>query len=310
MSAFPQEVVIEEQGPRDGWQGEKQIVPTELKIRYINALADAGIKRIQVASFVHPKLVPQMADAEALLAGLAPRSDVVYTGLVLNPRGIQRAVDAGLRNVGVSISASDTHSRRNANMSLQEASAKLAEMIRMGRGSGLTLRGGVQCCFGCRFEGRISPRVVVDLARRQLDLGVDELALADSTGMADPKSIQELCGTVCEMAGEVPVYLHLHDTEGKGLANALAALQVGVTRFDTAFAGMGGCPFIKGASGNIATEDLAVMLHQMGVKTGIDVHRVAEVSRTVSKFFNREFSGKMYRILGRDDIKVVAGKDS
>ena len=300
-----QKVVIEEQGPRDGLQSEKQIVPTEQKIEYIKTLADAGIKRIQVTSFVNPKYIPQMADAEALLAALPPRDGVLYSGLVLNDKGIERAVRAGLKHVAISLSASDTHSRRNTKMSLGEASEKLAKTVQTGKSNGLAVRGGVQCCFGCRFEGKIDPQVVLDLAKRQLDLGVDELALADTTGMADPRSMQDICGKVRELAGKTPVFLHLHDTEGKGLANVFAALEVGIRHFDTAFAGMGGCPFVKGASGNIATEDLVVMLHQMGLETGIDVRKLAEFSRSVSGFFNKDFSGKMYRIIGRDDIKVL-----
>lgn len=306
MISYPKKVIIEEQGPRDGWQNERQIVPTEVKIRYINDLVDAGVERIQVTSFVHPKLVPQMADAERLLATLPRRDGVIYSGLVLNPRGIERAASSGLGHVAVSISASDTHSRRNANMSLQEADTQIAEMVKIGKRNSLTLRGGLQCVFGCRFEGKIDPNVVFDMVKRQLDLGVDEITLADTTGMANPRTIEEITGRVCEMAEGVPVYLHLHDTEGKGLANALAALQVGVRHFDTAFAGMGGCPFIKGASGNIATEDLVVMLHQMRIDTGVDVSRMARLSRSLSNYFQKDFPGRMYRIFGREDIKIVA----
>jgi len=302
---YPEKVIIEEQGLRDGLQNEKALVPLEKKLALINAVVQAGVKRIQVTSFVHPELVPQMADAEAVCGGLKRVPDVIYTGLVLNPKGVERAAIAGLKQVEVSISASDTHSRKNANASLVQARKQFAEMVSVGKQNGLTIRGGLQCVFGCRFEGRVGPGVVLDLVKEELDLGIDEIALADSTGMANPNSIQEISTQVMDLAGDLPVYLHLHDTEGKGLANALAALQVGVAHFDTAFGGMGGCPFIKGASGNISTEDLVFMLGQMGIESGIDIDKISAVSRSLEDFFAKQFSGKMHRVLARNDIQIV-----
>jgi len=305
MIYYPKQVIIEEQGLRDGLQNEKTLVPHEKKLELINAVIDAGVKRVQVTAFVHPQRVPQMADAEAVCSGLKQTKDVIFTGLVLNTKGIERAAAAGLKQVEVSISASDTHSRQNANATLAEARQEFAEMVKAGKRHGLTIRGGLQCVFGCRFEGPIDPAVVLDLVKEQLDLGIDEVALADSTGMAHPNSIQEICAKVLELARGIPVFLHLHDTEGKGLANALAALQVGVHHFDTAFGGMGGCPFIKGASGNIATEDLVFMLGQMGIECGIDIDKLAAVSRGLETYFAKPFSGKMHRVLARDDIEIA-----
>ena len=305
MISYPTKITIEEQGLRDGLQSEKPFIPTGKKLELIGEVADAGVKRIQVTSFVHPKLVPQMADAEDVCRGLDWSRDVVYSGLVLNTKGTERAANAGLKHVGASISASDTHSRKNANASLTEARQRFAEMVKVGKEHGLTIRGGLQCVFGCRFEGAIDPNVVFDMIKEQLDLGIDELALADSTGMANPRSIQEISSKVMELAGDKPVYLHLHDTEGKGLANALAAMQVGVAHFDTAFGGTGGCPFIKGATGNISTEDMVFMLGQMGIDTGIDVDKIATVSRSLEEFFTKQFSGKVHRVIGREDIKFI-----
>jgi hydroxymethylglutaryl-CoA lyase len=305
MAKFSARVVIEEQGLRDGLQSEKTILPTAKKLELIDALVDAGVQRVQVTSFVHPQLIPQMADAEALCSGLKKRPGVIFSGLVLNVKGIERAAAAGLTHVSASISASDTHSRKNANASLPEARRRFADMIKIGNERGLTIQGGLQCVFGCRFEGAIDPEVVCDIVKEQLDQGVAEIALADSTGMADPRSIQEICSRVIELANGSTVLLHLHDTEGKGLANALAALEVGVNHFDTAFGGMGGCPFIKGASGNIATEDLVWMLAQMGIATGIDVGKIAGISRSLESFFGKQFSGKMHRLLARDDIQLL-----
>jgi hydroxymethylglutaryl-CoA lyase len=305
MINYPQQVTIEEQGLRDGFQSEKKLVPVEMKLSHIDTLIAAGLKRIQVTSFVHPKLMPQMADAEELCSKLKEQEGVLYTGLVLNIKGIQRAANAGLAHVSASLSASDTHSRKNANASLEEARQRFVSMIKAGKDEGLKIRGGVQCAFGCRFEGHISQSVVLDLVKEQLDQDVDEIALADSTGMANPVSMQELSAKVMELAGDKPYFLHIHDTEGKGIVNAVAAMQVGASHFDTAFAGMGGCPFIKGASGNIATDDMVFMLQQMGIETGIDINKIATMSRGLETYFEKQFSGKMHRILGRDDIKLA-----
>ena len=305
MINYPKEVIIEEQGLRDGLQNEKALVPRDKKLELINAVVDAGVKRVQVTSFVHPDLIPQMADAEAVCKGLKQVKDVLFSGLVLNTRGVERANSAGLKHVAASISASDTHSRKNANVSLAQARKRFAAMVKVGKQHGLSIRGELQCVFGCRFEGRIEPGVVLDLIKEQLDLGIDEVALADSTGMANPNSIQEISAKVMDLAQGRPVFLHLHDTEGKGLANALAALQVGVAHFDTAFGGMGGCPFIKGASGNISTEDLVFMLGQMGIKCGVDIDKISAVSRSLEDFFTKQFSGKMHRVLARNDIQIV-----
>jgi hydroxymethylglutaryl-CoA lyase len=250
---YPKSVVIEEQGLRDGLQREDRIVPTAQKLEIIKAMIQAGIKRIQVTSFVNPKIVPQMADAENLCVGLIRQNDVVYSALVLNPRGMARAARAGVSHVTASISVSNTHSQRNAGMSLNAARRQFSEMVAIGKKHGLTIRGGFQCVFGCRFEGRIDPTGVLQMVKEQLDLGIDEIELADSTGMADPLSIHKICSPIINAAGGKPIYLHLHDTEGKGLANALAALQIGITHFETTLGGMGGCPFIKGATANIST---------------------------------------------------------
>lgn len=296
-------MVIEEQGLRDGLQSEVKVVPTEKKLEIIDALVNAGVKRIQVASFVNPKVIPQMADAENLYAGLKKHDGVVYSTLVLNPKGMLRAADAGVSHVTASISASNTHSQRNAGVSLDQARRQFSEMVAIGKKNGLILRGGIQCVFGCRYEGRINGNAVMDMLKEQLDLGIDEIELADTTGMADPRAIRKICGPARSLAEKKPLYLHLHDTEGKGLANALAALQAGITHFDSTFGGMGGCPFIKGASGNIATEDLAFMLQQMGIATGLDIHKIAAVSRSLEDFFNKRFAGKMHHLLARKDIE-------
>lgn len=299
-------VVLEEQVVRDGIQNEKIIMSTEQKLELIDQLVDAGLKRLQICSFVNPKFIPQMADADELCKRLNRKEGVVYSGLVLNLKGVERAIEAGLDHIAASIAASDTLSRKNTRMSLEEAQEHYTKMVKRAKEANMTIRGGLQTVFGCRFEGRIEPEVVLDLVKRHLDLGIDELALADSTGMADPRSMFELMTQVVALTkGEVPVILHLHDTEGKGLANVMAAIEAGVYIFDTALGGMGGCPVVKGSTGNIGTEDLAFMLHQMGIETGIDLKKLYKLSLEMEAFFNKRFSGKMHHILQNENIEVL-----
>jgi hydroxymethylglutaryl-CoA lyase len=293
-------VIIEEQGPRDGFQVEAIQIPTELKIKWIEDAVSAGVKRVQMSSFVHPKLVPQMADAEAVCAGVSKQSDVVYSGLVLNVKGVERAVKAGLTHIAISMSASDTHSRKNANKSLSEALVEFSEMAKIAKEAGLVVRAGIQCAFGCRYEGNISEEYVLELVKKHLDLGIDELSLADSTGMANPVQVKRIMNQVVPLARNLPIFLHLHDTEGKGIANMLAAIDCGVTHFDTAFGGLGGCPFIKGATGNIATEDVVHCLEQMGYETHINNQKMIALAKEVEAFLGRKLPGKVKEVVSFD----------
>jgi hydroxymethylglutaryl-CoA lyase len=298
-------VILEEQGLRDGLQTLTQSIALEQKLAWIHRLANAGLRRIQVTSFVNPQWVPQMADAEALVKALPQREGVVFSGLVLNGKGVQRAAAAGMQHLAISLSASDTHSRKNANKSLAEAREAFRDMVAMARQYGIMVRGGIQCAFGCRYEGAIDTATVYDLVKHLLDAGVDELALADSTGMANPVQVKKIMLQVLELCGRVPVALHLHNTENKGYANLCAALEVGVRQFDTAFGGLGGCPFIKGATGNIATEDTAHLLRQMGYETGIDIHQVAVVSRELESMLGEKLPGLLYGLVDREDIVII-----
>ena len=284
---------IEEQGTRDGFQVENVQIPTQLKIKWIEQAVEAGVERIQMTSFVHPKLVPQMADAEAVCLGVNKKEGVIYSGLVLNVKGVERAIKSGLNHVAISISASNTHSRKNANKSIEESFIEFAEMTRVAKEAGLTVRGGIQCAFGCRYEGEISEQFVIDLVKRHLNLGIDELSLADSTGMGNPVQIKRIMHQIVPLADNLPVILHLHDTEGKGIANMIAAIDCGVNHFDTAFGGLGGCPFIKGATGNIATEDVVHCLHQMDYETGINNLKMITLVKEIESFLGRKLPGKV-----------------
>ena len=293
---YPATVEIIEVGPRDGLQREEMIIPADQKVALIEDLVSAGIKQIQVTSFVHPRLVPQMADAEEVCALLPDVPGVVYSGLALNLQGVERAHNAGLNHIDVSVSASDAHSRRNANRTVEASLVEFREMVTLARGYGMAVRAGIQCAFGYQEPGDVSPERVMDIARHHLELDIDELALADSSGLANPQQLTALLEAIVPLAGDKPVVLHLHDTRGMGLANVLAALRCGVRHFDTAFGGLGGCPFIDDAAGNIATEDTVYMLAAMGIKSGIDINRLAQVSQRFEQELGKTLPGKLYRL--------------
>lgn len=297
MLTPPATVELIEVGLRDGLQSEATLVPAAEKIALIDALAAAGMTRIQVTAFVHPKRVPQMADAEELCAALPQRPGVIYSGLVLNLKGVERAAVAGLSHVDMGLSASEAHSRRNANRSVDEALAEFGAMVDLARAEGMRVRGAVQCAFGYQAPDDVDSGRVLEIVDRYLTLGIDEVALADSAGLADPGQVAALAGQALAKLGDRPLILHLHDTRGLGLANLLAALQVGVRHFDTAFGGLGGCPFIDGAAGNIATEDTVYLLDRLGIVTGVDAARVAEISRRVGHVLGKTLPGRMTGLL-------------
>jgi hydroxymethylglutaryl-CoA lyase len=297
-------IIIEDQGLRDGMQTLSITISVEKKLAYIDQLVAAGLTRIQVASFVHPKLVPQMADAEAICAALPSAPGVVFSGLVLNTKGVERAAKAGLKHLAISLSASNTHSRKNANKSIEEAKAEFKEMVKLAKQEKIIIRGGIQCAFGCRYEGNINEQLVYDLVQHHIACGVEEIALADSTGMGNPPQVKRMMQHIKKISPTIPIALHLHNTENKGYANVCAAIEAGIYQFDTAFGGLGGCPFIQGATGNIATEDTVHMLHQMGYDTGIDITKVALISRDIEKQIGQSLPGLLYTLLDRTAIKM------
>ena len=294
---LPKKATLIEVGPRDGFQFEKKIIPANLKVEIISGLVDAGLKDIQVTSFVHPDVVPQMSDAEDLLKRLPKKRDVRFSALVLNEKGVERAYLSGLKHIEISISASDTHSRKNAGMPFKKALEKGKDMIRLAQEYNMEIRAGIQCAFGCVYEGRIPEKRVLKIAADFLKLGIQTLAISDTTGMADPLLIKNFLKKLMPKIGNTPVVFHLHDTRGLGLVNVMAAMECGVTRFDTALAGMGGCPFVSGAAGNIATEDTANLMRSLNIETGIDIIKVAKCSQKLEKFFEKKFPGKLHRLI-------------
>ncbi len=297
FASLPGKATIMEVGPRDGLQMEENFVPTESKIEMIRLLAQAGIPVIQATAFVHPAKVPQMADAEDLLAGLGPLNGTLVSALVLNPRGVERACGCRLDIIEVSISASDTHGLKNAGMDFRQAVSRVGAMIETAGRCGFRTQASLQCAFGCVHDGPIPIRRVVAAVQAMVDAGARGITLADTTGMADPGQIRKVLEMTLKVTGQVPVTLHLHDTRGLGLVNLVAGLEMGVTRFDTSCGGLGGCPFVPGAAGNIATEEAVHLLSRLGIDTGVDVKKVAECTRHMAAVLGYLPPGRLWRLL-------------
>jgi hydroxymethylglutaryl-CoA lyase len=285
---WPERVTIMDVGPRDGLQNEPYLLPSDSKIRLIKGLVAAGVKWIQATSFVHPKSVPQMADAAEVVAGLPPGDGVRYFALIPNEKGYERALAAGLKHVGLVLSATETMNQKNLNMSVAESMAVAGRLLRRAKSDGLMVRVDVSVAFVCAYEGTVDPQRVIQQTDTLFTLGADQVCLCDTTGRADPRQVGYLFGQVQRTHGSERLAGHFHNTYGTGLANTLAAMQYGIVFFDTSVGGLGGCPYSPGASGNTPTEDLVYMLERMGVETGIDLERLCDVSE-----FVREFSGKI-----------------
>jgi hydroxymethylglutaryl-CoA lyase len=281
-------VSIREVAPRDGLQNEEPIA-TDAKVRLIDALSGTGVRRIEAVSFVHPKAIPQMADADAVWAGIARNPDIRYSALIPNTRGAQRALAAGFAEIEVVVSASDTHNRRNLNRSTDESLDDIGTLIELIHGAGKTVEVIVATSFGCPFEGDIDPERVAGIVARVRADGADRIAFGDTTGMATPRRVRDLLSAVR------PDLLHFHNTRGTGLANVLTALELGVTEFDASVGGIGGCPYAPGASGNIATEELVHMLEDMGIDTGIDLDALIEVAELAEKLLGRTLPSGVLR---------------
>jgi len=286
----PRKITIHEVVLRDGIQNEKKLVSTEEKVKLINDLIDCGVRRIEVSSFVNPRLVPQMADAEELWNTISRKKGVVYAALVLSEKGLERAIQCEVPHVGIYVSASETHSRKNSNMSIIQALVEARRLIDKAHGAGMEVRAGVMNVFGCAYEGKVPAGKVIPLVKDFMKGEPDEICLADTSGMANPRQVQNLLRQVQDIADSVPISLHLHNTRGLGLANVWAAVNEGVFIFDSSLGGLGGCPFIPGARGNIATEDTVNMLNEAGVKTGINLDKLIETSLQFEQYMGQKFT--------------------
>jgi hydroxymethylglutaryl-CoA lyase len=290
LTQLPQSVRIREVGPRDGFQNEPEVIATDDKVRLIDALARTGVSRLEVTSFVRADVIPQLADATQVLSRIDVPEDVAVTVLIPNERGLENALELRDRfqEINCFLSASETHNRRNVNRSIEESLAGLERVIGRARDEDLRCEGVISTSFGCPYEGHVPPERVFEIARRLIAAGAQEIAFGDTTGMANPVQVRELFEAARATLGdEVELTAHFHNTRGQGLANVLAALEVGVASFESSFGELGGCPVPAGATGNIATEDLVSMLHEMGIATGIDLDRLLDAVRAVREVLGR-----------------------
>jgi hydroxymethylglutaryl-CoA lyase len=282
------QVAIREVGPRDGFQNEPEVVPTDEKVRLIELLAASGLKRIEVTSFVRADVIPQLADGAEVLERIRVPGDVSLSVLIPNLRGLENALGHRFDEVNVFLSASETHNRKNVNRSIEESLSGLETVLGRARAEGLRCEGVISVAFGCPYEGHVPPERVFAIARRMIDAGAQEIGFGDTTGMANPAQVREFFPAARAALGdEVELTAHFHNTRGQGLANVLAAFDAGVRSFESSFGELGGCPVPAGATGNIATEDLVSMLHEMGVETGVSLERLLEAARAVQEVLGR-----------------------
>jgi hydroxymethylglutaryl-CoA lyase len=286
-------IFIHEVGPRDGLQAEKVTVPLEEKIHWVEELFSSGIDIIQLGSFVNLEKVPQMADTDELFRHFAGRKpdNVILSGLVLNEKGLERGLDCGVEMFCMGVSASETHSKKNTGMTTNEALQRIVPMAVRAMAAGKKVQASVQSAFGCGFEGPIEAEKVLDIVKSYLEAGVPSISLADTAGHANPQQVEELYGAIRELDRDVDLACHFHNTYGLGLANCYAALKSGVTYFESAFGGLGGCPFTKLPAGNVSTEDLVHSLQRMGFRKNIKLDVLLDVARQVSAYFQRELPG-------------------
>jgi hydroxymethylglutaryl-CoA lyase len=297
VSELPKSVRIREVGPRDGFQNEPEVIATDEKVRLIRMLAASGLRRLEVTSFVRPDVIPQLADAEQLLVRLERPEGVAYSVLIPNERGLERALAHRDRfdEINLFLSASETHNKENVNSSIAESLAGLERTIARGLQEGLRCEGVISVSFGCPYEGQVPAERVLEIAARLADAGCEEVAFGDTTGMANPRQVGEFFAAARQRLDGVELTAHFHNTRGQGLANVVSALEQGVESFESAFGELGGCPVPPGSTGNIATEDLVSMLHEMGTDTGVDLPKLIEASRAVQDLLGRPLGAHVLR---------------
>ncbi len=291
------EIIVHEVGPRDGLQAEAQVVPSAKKLEWIRALAAAGVDIVQVGSFVHPEKVPQMADTDSLFRSLAAEktNGTIFSGLALNEKGVERGMACGVDLFCLGVSASDVHSRRNTGMGTEEAQRRIIAAAHTPVAAGKKVQVSVQSAFGCGFEGAIPEERVLGIVRSYLEAGLSNISLADTAGHGQPDQVRRLVNAIFTLSPGVRLTCHFHDTYALGMANTLAALECGVTLFETSFAGLGGCPFTKVSAGNVATEDFVYTLQRRGMRRDIDLENLIAVAKDVAAFFGREMPGRVYK---------------
>ncbi len=292
---FPEKVSIYEVSPRDGLQNERATVPLHSKLRLIGALCASGCKRIEITSFVSPKWIPQLADADEVARRAKAPEGVTFSALCPNAKGLERARGAGMQEIAVFVSASETHNKKNVNRTVEQTLAGFEDTIGPARAAGLRVRGYVSTVWGCPYEGAVDPRRALTIARRLLDMGCYQVSLGDTIGVGTPRQTQKILELFRTEVAPERTAMHMHDTRGTALANVLVGLQMGIRDFDASVGGMGGCPYAPGAAGNLATEDLVFMLHGMGIETGIDLDRLVEAGKVAESLVGRALPGKVHQ---------------
>ena len=301
---YPASIRLVEVGPRDGFQMEERFIPTELKIESVERLVRSGVREIEAVSFVHPRVIPQMRDAGEVMAGVERVEGVRYWALVPNLRGAERALAHEVSGVHVVICVTESYNQKNVGMSVSESLAGLGEIVREVDGR-VPVAVTLAATFGCPFEGQLPTSELVDIAARAADAGVDQIGLADSTGLGYPPLVREVVRAVRARLPEMELRFHLHDTRGLGLANTVVGLEEGIEVFDTSFGGLGGCPVIRGATGNVATEDLLNLSGELGIETGVDLQSVREVSARMEAFLERSLPAKLLQSGTRDELLAL-----
>jgi len=299
MNSYPKNVSLVEVGPRDGLQNEKATLTVDTKVALIEQLADAGVKRIEAGSFVSPKWVPQMADSDAVLTRISRQPDVIYSALTPNMRGFEAALAARADEVAIFGAASESFSQKNINCSIDESLQRFASVMDAAKANNIKVRGYVSCVLGCPYEGDISPEAVLDVTQALLQMGCYEVSLGDTIGVGTARKTDQLLSLLLANIEAERLAVHFHDTYGQALANILVALQQGISVVDTAVAGLGGCPYAKGASGNVATEDVLFMLEGMGIETGIDLQKVVTAGQMITSAIGRQSTSKSALALGK-----------
>lgn len=284
---IPFKAVICEVAPRDGFQAEHDWIPTDTKIEIVRKLVDTGVKSMEITSFVHPKAIPQLKDAEEVVTRTQDLTDIKFRALVPNARGAQRAIDVGIKKLKLMLSATDAHSLSNANATVEEAQNALEPIIELAEKHDVTVGGSISVAFGCPYEGIVPVDRLAVILDRYSKMGIQEVSLADTTGMANPSQVYSYLGQLREQFPAMTFSMHLHNTRGMAFANAVAALQQGVIHFDSSIAGLGGCPYAPGASGNIASEDLVHGFEEMGIETGIDLAKMIEAAKEVQQLLGK-----------------------
>src|SRR6266487_3258653 len=295
-------VKVVEVGPRDGLQNEKVTIPTEAKIEYITALADSGLKIIEAGAFVSPKWVPQMADTAEVYREIPKDPGVEFPVLVPNMKGLERAMEVGVKSIAIFTAASDTFNKRNINMTIDESFVNYAPVTARARAEGMRVRGYVSTAFGCPYEGDVPPEKVLEVSARLLDIGCYEVSVGDTIGVGTPMQVQGVIGMLLQVIPASKLAMHFHDTRGTALANTLASLEMGIATYDSSSGGLGGCPFAPGASGNLATEDLIYMLDHMGIETGVALDRVVAASSIVGPYLDHPLPGRYLQACTRGGV--------